>query len=345
MTTNTAGKDILSSGASTVATLNPGWSILDYNNTLNQLATPQKNTPGGSTVGAGGGMSTDQRNALFKQQTGGNIAPVGWNPSYFDAAAEAERQRAAAELQGLNTQFDQNSATLSDQLPYLGQQKDSALGSLDTELTGVKNQVGSAKASEGAQADQNIQDAGSIASSTQLQNRNVLRALGIINSTAAGDLLTKPMNEFGKIRANVQAAVSRRFTELDDFLNTQTAKHQQAVTDIQNNYAQLVGNIQRDLRFNERQRADAVRSANAALSQRLADIQGSLLNYNNQVSLLKQQTSQQAGQVLQNTLPNFGAQSVQNTSLSTPTQNQAGVNIYTDPTKRNNQISANSLSG
>lgn len=227
----------------------------------------------------------------------------------------------------------------------MGNQRDQALTSINNELDSVKNQVGTEKTNAQTNNENQVIQAGSVAAQTQQQNRNILRSLGILNSSAAAESLAKPMNQFDQQRAQLGQQLQQRFGQLDDFLNQQVASHQAAVQSIQQNYQSLVGKIQTDLRFNERQRDDAIKAANAALTQHLSDIQNSLLNYQSQVSALKNQYGQQAAQVIQGyTQPTANLSAIQGTQVQTPQAqgSQLSTNIFQDPNKQN-QIGANQL--
>lgn len=273
---------------------------------------------------------------------GGGGAPASTNTSPFDAAGNAARQQNDAYLSSLNTQYDQNAANLNGQLGDLGTQKDQGINSLNSELDSVKAQVGTERTSAQTNNDNQVIDAGSIAHSTQMQNRNILRSLGILNSSAAGEMLSKPMDEFGKVKAQLGTQLTQRFNQLDDFLNTQVASHQNAVQSIQQNYQSLVGKIQSDLRFNDRQRADAVKAANAALTGHLADIQTSLLNYQNQINQAKQGYASQVSQVIQGyQQPNADTTGISGATVAGQDQGQQGINLSMAPQKKN----PNTLSG
>lgn len=273
--------------------------------------------------------------------SGGGSLSGGSAP--YDPSAALNQQNDAL-LSSLNTQYDYNAAQAQNQLGDLGNQKDQSLTAINNEMDSVKNQVGTEKTAAQTNNDTQVIDAGSIAHSTQMQNRNILRSLGILNSSAASESLAKPMNEFDKQRAQLGTALSQRFNQLDDFLNTQVASHQAAVQSIQQNYQSLVGKIQTDLRFNERQRADAIKAANSALTGHLADIQSSLLNYQQQVNAAKQQYGTQAAQVIQGyTQPTANLSNIKSTAVQGANQGQVGLNIFNTPNKNNDQIGANSL--
>lgn len=261
----------------------------------------------------------DNSNANSYRAAGGQgDVPVGWNGAGQTNAAQSA---ADAALRSANTSYDYNAQQLNDQLGSLGGQKQNAINELDTGLSGVRTQVDTSRTNAQTNNDQQVQQAGSIAHSTQQQNRNVLRSLGILNSSAAGELLSKPINEFDKQRAGMQTALTQRFGELDDFLNQKVAEANNAKNSIISQFTDLAGKIQTDLRFNERQRIDAVNQANAALQQRLADIQNSVLSYQQQVNTQKQSYTSGLSQINSYQNPTIGTNYQQNNLLTTP-QNQ-----------------------
>lgn len=325
------------------------------NNTLLQTGAPQEafqgifgNLPGntvnqssGSVLGASTGGGGDSRLTQLQKMA----ASGGLNPTFQseldsllgsqNGAAEAQR---SAELGRANTQYDYLSSQLQNQLSGLDTQRTNAQNEIDTGLSGVQNQIGLSRTNAQNNTDSQIQQAGSIAKSSQQQNRNVLRALGIINSSAAGELLSKPINEFGKQRAQMQQALTSRFSELDNTLDQAVKEASNKKNEILSNYSQLYSNIQNDLRFNDRQRVDAVNSINAAASQHLADIQQSVLNYQNQVNLQKQQFAMQMAQVSGYQNPNLDLSGITNATLTNSGAGaKQGTNIIggVDPLKKN----------
>lgn len=266
-------------------------------------------------------------------------APTPMNTSAFDAASSSAQQQNDALLSRLNSEYDYNAGQLQSQLGSLDQQKGLSLEQLNNEFSNVKNQVTTAKTNAQTNTEKQIAEAGATAQSIQGQNRNVLRALGILNSTAAGDLLSKPMNEFGKQRAALNEAFMARINELDNFMNERTSEHSLAVRQLEQQYTELVGKIQQDLRFNDRQRADAVQSANAALSQRLAEVQSSLLNYKNQVDIQKQTFAQQLQSMNNYTNPMADLTALSKTAYTAPTSSSQTTSIYQDPKKRSTSTS------
>lgn len=261
-------------------------------------------------------------------------SPILSNP--FGGANDAAAAQNAALLSQLNTQYDQSAEQLNQQLGSLGTQRGQALSSLDTSFQGVTSQVDKSRKSAQDSTDTNVQDALSTAQDVERSNRNKLRALGILNSSAAGELLSKPLNEYDKQRGVLFKALQDRNGELDDFLTQKTAEHSQAVQQIESQYADLVGRIQSDLRFNQRQRADALQAANAALQQRMSEIQTAQFNYQAQVEAAKQQSaaaisSLNAYQATPNNLSG-----IQNATVQPGANNPASSNaqIFDDPNQK-----------
>jgi len=240
---------------------------------------PNPNPTNTSSGGTGGGSGSGQVDQL---------------PGFFNDYEDSARKQYEAELASSNTAFDRLRSDVEGQLPFLQRERDRGLSSLSGQMDALGNQVGRQKEEAAQSRDQNIQQAGDTARQIQMQNRNMLRSLGILSSSAAGELLARPLNEFGNQRAMILQETQKRFNVLDDFLNEKTNEHKNAVESLQDNYARLIGQVQNDLRFNERERLDAVRSANAALGQRLAEIKQEQFNYQSQVDAFKKNLAMQA---------------------------------------------------
>ena len=198
----------------------------------------------------------------------------------------------------------------------------------------VRRQVGTSKTNLATNTQQQINQAGSTARNVQGQNRNVLRALGILNSSAAGQILAKPLNQFDEQRAQLGQFLVQKTTELDDFVNQKVAEATQVKNSIVQNYNDLVNKIQTDLRFNDRQRNDALQAANAALSQRMAEISQAVMNYQNQAQLQKQQFAASLAGAMNYQNPQYNQQAFQALGLVNPTQTRQTAAIYEDPNKR-----------
>lgn len=300
---------------------------------LGAATAPSPQTPPPTNNGGGGGQPLSSMNPAQQNDWALGNGYMGWS-DYLDKQQQSARNSSGAELSAQNSAFDYNAEQLNNQLGTLGNQRNQALSEIDLGLSGLQNQIKTSRANAQTNTEGQIRQAGSIAKSTQQQNRNVLRALGIINSTAGGELLSKPMNEFDKQRATLQQQLGQRFQELDDTFNQKTAEANAQKNGIISQFTDLVGKIQTDLRFNERQRLDAVKQANAALQQRLADIQGSVLQFQQQVALQKQNFAQSMAQIAAQQNPTIASNYMQGLSLTTPTDQNQTAAIFQDPTRK-----------
>lgn len=306
-----------------------GMSSQYASNPSNYKPATQQNT-GGSV---GGGDS--QLQSLLKIAN-----PDPYQQSLIQQLTSAQNSAANsgydAELSSANSAYDYARENLSSQIPQLEGQRDRAISDLDLGLSGVRTQTESAKMNAQTNNDKQIRQAGSIAKSTTQQNRNVLRSLGIINSSAAGELLSKPNNEFASQRAELGVQLNQRIGELDQFLTQKVAEAKNAKEGIIAQFTDLYGKIQSDLRFNERQRTDAVKAATASLQERLAQIQSSVFNYQTQVESQKQQFAQGLAQVAAYNNPSIAKDYLSSMNLTNPTNQAQTAAIYNpvDPKKK-----------
>lgn len=322
-------------------------SNASYGPTLqnNNLSTPS-NTSNANTTNTNSAPTGDSEvTQLMKMLASGGLNPIQQEKlnQLMGQQSNAAQDAYNAENSRLNTAYNQTKENLLSQVGSLEGQRDRAVSDIELGLSGVQNQVGASKTNAQTNADTQIRQGGSIAKSTQQQNRNVLRALGIINSSAAGEMLSKPVNEFAQQRASIQQAVGQRLSELDDFLNQKTAEANSAKNGIISQFTDLYGKIQSDLRFNDSQRNDALQAAGAALNQRLSDIQTSLLNYQTQADLQKQNFLQGLAQISAYDNPSINTNSILSNILSNTgnsnTQNSVTASIYNDPTKKQQGLS------
>ncbi len=246
---------------------NPITSGYGKNVVQNYQSKPITTTP--SPIGGGGGQVLEQQT---QQQGGGQ-------PDIFGQRQEQAKSQAQLELEQALNEYDYYAEQAQNQIGQLGTQKTSALSEMETALG--KSQKQAATAEEEATS-ATLSAKGKVlttAQDVQRKNRNVLRALGILSSSAAGEMLGKPMTEYGTQAGELETGLLKRKQVVQDWLGERTAEHQKAVADLEQKYADLVNNIQTDLRFNDRQRVTAVKAAQNALQQRISEIQQSASNY------------------------------------------------------------------
>lgn len=215
----------------------------------------------------------------------GNPQPI------VDTLTNSAQSQTDVARQSAENEFGKLSDTYRGQLSDLDTQKSGVLSELEAQKQGLLSQVDRSRQQAKADTENQIQQAGNTARTIQSKNRNILRSLGILNSTYAGEQLNQPMEEFGKQRAMLTEALTSRYTELDDFMNQKASEFANYAKSIQDQYTKLSSDIMRDLRYNEADKADAINQLNAALQQRIAEIQTANSQYQQQVEAQKAQTA------------------------------------------------------
>jgi hypothetical protein len=142
-------------------------------------------------------------------------------------------------------------------------------------------------------------------------------------------MLAKPMQAYGQQAADLEQGLIQRKNVIGDWVAQRTNEFQQAKDQAIQKYNEIANQIQTDLRFNDRQRTDAVKQASAALQTHLAQIDAQNISY--------QQTAQQynaniLAQIAQLRLyqnPQANTTDIQNTLLSSiGGSGQQGIDIY-----------------
>lgn len=308
----------------------------------NPIASYGPSSPGYSTpaqypsikapYGTGGSVLGAETKTL-SGAGGGNPNPVDPNAGLV----EATQSEADAYLQSLNTEYDRAAEELQGQLSSAGTAREQGLSSLRSAVDEYGNLIGKQKTSAQQSTDKNIQSAGSTARQTQAKSRNVLRALGILSSSAAGDILNRPMTEFGTQKADLQQGLIQRTQELDDALAQKTSEHANLVKGLESQYAEIVGNIQRDLRFSDRERADAVAAAKSAVLSRLSEIRTAQAEWQNNINAAKQGLLASTTSLSAYTNPTADTSAIANQGLTTTQQYKPQTqqtSIYGDQQKK-----------
>lgn len=192
-----------------------------------------------------------------------------------------------SELDSALRALDSGKESLKDSLSSLNKYKSRSLSDLGTALEGAKSSVTNLKAQEQTNYENDVQNASETAKSVQRKNRNVLRSLGILGSSAAGEMLSQPYNEFDKQKATIATSYRQRTQQLDDFLVQKTNEHAGMVKDLEDKYSQLVGSIQKDLRFNAGERASAIKQASDALRERMSQIKAAQSSWVSNINQIK----------------------------------------------------------
>jgi translation elongation factor EF-Ts len=125
----------------------------------------------------------------------------------------------------------------------------------------------------------------------------MLRALGILSSSAAGEMLAKPGEEFAKVKADLTTAFNKRKGQVDDWLKQRLQEADNSKNQVTQQFNDIIANINIDRRFNQKDKIGAVQQAQAALTGRIAEL--------NQQAMSWQQVAQQYSQNLQMQIAQF----------------------------------------
>jgi hypothetical protein len=267
--------------------------------------------------------------------SGGKTLGASTYQDPYAGANNAAQSEADAYLQSLNTEYDRAAEDLRGQLTSAGNARTQGLSSLQSAVDEYGNTINTQKQTAQNATAKNIQSAGSMAAQTQGKSRNILRALGILSSSAAGDILSRPMSEFGTQKADLQQGLIQRTQELDNALAQKTSEHANLVKQLESQYADIVGKIQTDLRFSDRERADAVATAKAAVLSRLSEIRTAQANWQNQINAAKSGLASSTAGFSSYAQPTADLSKISGTGLNPQEQYKQGqqTSVY-DPKKR-----------
>ena len=212
--------------------------------------------------------------------------------SAIQAQLDKEKQQKQAEynaqLATLNSTYDNTAKTLRSNLDSLGRQRENSLASLDLGYQNFQGDINSQRTRAQQDYERNVADAQSSSQSVQRANRNTLRALGILGSTAAADMLARPIEQFDKTRGTLVQAKEQRIQDLENALNQKTQEHLLAKKSLEDQFVSLVDKIRNDLAFNDRQKASAIQQAQLALNDNINKIALQQLAYEQQAQLAAQ---------------------------------------------------------
>lgn len=301
-------------------------------------STPSYSGPIASYPTSSPGVTTPKPTRTLSGATsGGQTLGASTYQDPYAGASNAAQSEGDAYLRQLQTEYDRSAEELQAQLGQASTAREQGLSSLRSAVDEYGNVIGKQKASAEQATAKNIQSAGSTAAQTQAKSRNVLRALGILSSSAAGDILNRPMTEFGSQKAELQQGLIQRTQELDDAFAQKTQEHANLVNQLETQYATIVGNIQRDLRFGEQERNNAIAAAKSAVLDRLNEIRMAQAQWQNDINAAKNGLIASATGLSSYTnqtadLPAISGKGLSTTEQYKPNTNQVG--IYGDQRKK-----------
>jgi len=263
--------------------------------------------------------NTNLSSSLGDVGTGGT--PTGGNDIFkeiYDAAAAGNQSA----IDIINSQYGQNESELNRQLGMTDTYQGNDLNSLLTQFQGVQGDVSKQKQEGQDTVTTQTGQAADQARMTQKQNRNVLRALGILGSTYAAENLAAPINQFDKQKAELVNWGNKRMAELDTYMNQKKNEYDNLVNDVRSKYGELRDKIMGDLRYNGQQKADALRAATAGAQQNLASLNMQKAQYEQQMQQYQQGLTTQIAQMLMNKAPNANLQDIASQSIAFTNQLQ-----------------------
>lgn len=274
--------------------------------------------------GNGGGDQTPPANPLLNKNystidlKGASLSSptTGGSGDVFSelfAAAQAGNQSA---IDMINSQYGQNDQQLNDQLGMTDKYQQNDLNTLLSQFNSTNTDIAGQRTSANQTVETQTGRAADQARMTQKQNRNVLRALGILGSTYAAENLAAPINAFDKQKADIAQWGTSRLQELDNFYNQKKSEYDNLVNDVTTKYGDLRQKIMGDLRYNQQQKGDALRAATAGAQQNLANLNMQKANYEQQIQQQKQALTTQIASLMMTKTPTANMNDIMNTSIA-----------------------------
>ncbi len=292
---------------------------------------------GDNTTGGSGGSAPNP--LLSKDYRGTNLGNSLNEPSDFWKdiydAAQAGNQSA---IDAINSQYGQNESELNRQLGMTDTYQGNDLATLLSQFNKANTETEGQRTLAKETVDTETGKAADQARMTQKQNRNVLRALGILGSTYAAENLAAPINQFDKQKAELVNWGTKRMGELENYANEKRDEYDRLTNEVKTKYGELREKIMADLRYNNKQKADALKAATAGAQQNLAQLNMQKAQYEQQIQQYSQSLTTQIAQMLMNKAPNANLNDIAKQSIAFTNQltnTNPNVAIYQGPEKKN----------
>lgn len=172
----------------------------------------------------------------------------------------------------LEAQYGITMDTLSNQQKSLDAQNSLAESRLGSANEATMSEITKAEQSADASTEAARQQAYEQALASQRQNRNILRSLGILGSSAAGELLSRPMVEADRTAGALSSNLVKQKGELSNLRVQKRAEYEQALKELSINYQSAMEGILADQRFTLAEKRAATQQLQAAAGQRASEI-------------------------------------------------------------------------
>ena len=237
-----------------------------------------------------------------------------YNP--FQGQENAAGDQYNADISAEEALYGRNRELLEQQKAQSYAEEETALAKGQQGLSEYKQSAEEKKKESGKLTERAIGEAGSLARNTQRETRNILRSLGILGSSYAVDKLSAPISEFGTERNRLVGLNVENLNKIDQEIGTQEKKHLDWTKELQQNFINLRNQINADIRFNDSDKLAALKAANAAYTQRLADIRTSLTNFVSQADAQKQNFVAQIAQIQLQQNPSANLQGILSSAMN-----------------------------
>ena len=281
---------------------------------------------------------------LTNNQQPNNQQPNNQQPNdIFGNAADLANEQAQNELRSALSEFDQYSEQGNLQKNELGTQQNTLLSGLENQQGQVVNESGNMINEAGQATTTAKQKDLSTAQDVTKKNRNVLRALGILSSSAAGEMLNRPQEEYATQAADLEQQFVKRKSQVEQWAAEKKNEITSKVTEVKQNFQNMIAKIDSDLRFNERQRAEAVRAAGTALKQTMESLRTQALSYQQAADQYNSNILAQVAQLKLYQNPQADTTGIQNQLLSTMKGGNSQSEMSSLQTKKNVDIYGNPI--
>lgn len=267
------------------------------------------------------------------------------NDDFFDEQTDMTNEQFKQDYERTNNLFNYQSELLQGQEKELNVDKATNQSILEQALRAVLTTAGNTKENIKGQAEAALEQGGSAARQATTKSRNMLRGLGIMNSSAAGDILSRPGTEFQKVSADVNSQLSKGLKEVDDYITAKTEENATKVQQLLSQYAAMVDRIKTDLRFNAKEKISALKQATLARDQTLSEIRARQTDMKLSAQSYANDLISSFGGIEEN-LPNIQdpSASIASAAYPTPQTQTQNPNIIPSPSYQSNgMISTNPL--
>jgi hypothetical protein len=182
-------------------------------------------------------------------------------------------EQARIDLQNAMGEFDRQVQEAEAQKGELAGNLSSTKGLYETQRSRAKTEAESQLSSAESSRLRETATATRTAKDVQGKNRNILRAMGILSSSAAGEMLGKPYEALQGVTANIGEVFTKRKQEVENWVAQRGQDIDAALGQVQQNYDNLIAQINRDIRYTGEQKASAVREAALGLRQVTSQLQ------------------------------------------------------------------------